>query len=146
MSLLEMGVQLMILPTTSFRTDSCFESSSRYKVLCPSSVVSSQNPSDLGKAQDVPQNPSDLGKAQDVPSVNLSLMDELMCFSSVETFNVPIVVASFGSLMVIFAPEAYSSPPPWSLTEGFAVFVDPGLDRSGMLFLCCVSIMSSQLA
>ena len=48
MSLLEIGVQLMILPTTSFCTMNvtpywCFESSP-YQILCPS---------DLGKAQDV---------------------------------------------------------------------------------------------
>ena len=44
MSLLEMGVHLMILPTTSFRTMNatpywCLESSPQYYILCSSSVV-----------------------------------------------------------------------------------------------------------
>ena len=48
-------------------------------------------------------------------------------------------------LMVVFAPVAHLSPPPWSLTVGCAI-VDPSLDRSGLLFLCCLSIMSLQCA
>ena len=60
MSLLEMGVQLIILPTTSFRTMNatpywCFESSPQYQVTFPSSVVVSPNPVNLTSAtQDVP--------------------------------------------------------------------------------------------
>ena len=49
MNLLVMGLQLMILPTTSFCTMNatpyrCFESSPQYQILCPSSVVVSPNP------------------------------------------------------------------------------------------------------
>ena len=59
---------------------------------------------------------------------------------------VSIVVPSFGSLIVVFAQEAHSSPPPWSFTVGCAVVVNPGLYRSGMLLLFCVSRMSFQWA
>ena len=57
MSLLEMGVQLMMLPTTSFRTMNvtpywCFESS---LVSCIRGSFSKPCPSDLGKAHLVPQ-------------------------------------------------------------------------------------------
>ena len=54
MSLLEMGVQLMILPTTSFRpmsaTHWCFESFTQYQILCTLSVVVSPNPVHLTSA------------------------------------------------------------------------------------------------
>lgn len=52
----------------------------------------------------------------------------------------------FARLMVDFAPVAYLSPPLWSLTVGSAVDSRPGLGRSGMLLLCCVSIISFQSA
>ena len=83
---------------------------------------------------------SNLGKTQDVPS-RVSLMDELLYFSAAfreRTFHVAVVVPSFGSLMGVFAPVAHLSFPPWSLTVGCAVIVDPERDRSGMLLLCCV--------
>ena len=62
-SLLEMGTQLMILPTTSFHTMNaalycCSSSSPQVQLLCLSPVGSFSKPS-----------PSDLGKAQDVPSI-----------------------------------------------------------------------------
>ena len=60
------------------------------------------------------------------------------------TSYVPIVVPSVGSLVVVFAPVAHLSPPPGSLTLGCVVVVDPGLDRSGMLFLAEVFFMSFQ--
>ena len=45
----------------------------------------------------------------------------------------------FGSLVVVFTPVAHLSPPLLSLAVGCIIIVDPGLDRSSMLFLCCVS-------
>ena len=36
-------------------------------------------------------------------------------------FHVPIVVPSFGSVMVAFAPVAHLPPPPWSITLGCTV-------------------------
>ena len=115
MSLLEMGVQLMILPTTSFLTMNvtpyrCFKSSPQYQILCPLSVVVSSNCIHLTSAR--------------------PRMSSWQCFNSWVsyctfslacrewTFHVPTVVPSFGSLMVVFTPVAHLSPPPWSLTVG----------------------------
>ena len=49
MSLLEMGVQLMILLTTSFHTMNatpycCFKFSLQYQILCPSTMIVCLNP------------------------------------------------------------------------------------------------------
>ena len=60
------------------------------------------------------------------------------------TFHVPFGDPSFVSLMIVFTPVAHLSPTPWNLTVGCPVVVGSGLDRSGILFLCCVFIMSSQ--
>ena len=51
-----------------------------------------------------------------------------------------VVSAPYSSTLVAPSLESYS------LTEGRAVVVDPGLDRSGMLIFCFVSIMSFQWA
>ena len=45
----------------------------------------------------------------------------------------------FGSLVVVFTPVAHLSPPLLSLAVVCIIIVDPGLDRSSMLFLCCAS-------
>ena len=135
------GVHLMTLPTTSFRTMNatpfcCFKSSPACHVLCPASVVVSPNPVHLTSAR--------------------PRMFHRQCFNSWEssctfpqacrevTFHIPTAFPPFSSLMV--APVAHLSPVPWSLTVESAVVVDPGLDRSGMLFLYCVFIISFQWA
>ena len=58
-------------------------------------------------------------------------------------YHVLIVVRSFGSLIVLFAPLAHLLLPPWK-TVGGAVVVDQALHRSDMLFLCRVFLMSFQ--
>ena len=83
--------------------------------------------------------PSDLGKAQDVPSIDFNSWVSFSTFPQrcrERTFLVPIVVPSFGSLMVVFASVAHLLPPSWSLTVECAVVVDQCLVRPGIFFVC----------
>ena len=55
---------------------------------------------------------------------------------SVLVFQVPMVMLSFPRIFDD-APVAHLTPPSWITAEG-AVLVDPGGDRSGMVWLCVV--------
>ena len=86
-----------------------------------------------------------LGKAHDVPSIAFNSWVRSRTFQQTcreRTFHVPIVVSSFGCVTVVFAPVAHLSSPPWNLKVRCAAVVNPGLNRSGMLFGRCVSITS----
>ena len=55
---------------------------------------------------------------------------------SVLVFQVPMVMLSLLRILDD-APVAHLTPPSWCTLEG-AVLVDPGGDRSGMVWLCVV--------
>ena len=144
MSLLEVGVQLMLLPRASFRT----MNATPYSILL--FQVFSTVPGLVSLIR------GSFSKTVHLTSAR-PRMSNWLCFNSWVsscnfpqacrewTFHVPIGF-SFGSLMVVFSPVAHLSPPPWSLVVACLVIFDLGLDRSGMLFLCCVFIMSFQWA
>ena len=135
MSLLEMGVQL---PTTSFPTMNattywCFESSLQYQILCSSSVVISPKPVHLISVR--PR----MFHEQHLNSWASSCTLLQACRK--QMFHVPIVVPSFGSLMVVFASVAHLLPPTWGLTVRCMVIVDPGLNHVVSL-LCFYHVLS----
>ena len=136
MSLLEMGVQLMILPATSFRTMNWRHPILVFRVFSAVQELVSLIRGSLFHTVLPWHGPGCLIDSALYNSLVSSCTFPRACRE--RTFHVPIVVPSFGSLMVVFASVAHLSPPPWSLTVGYAVVVDPGLDRSGMLFLCCL--------
>ena len=131
MSLLETGRHPMTVFTMSLLTRnptpcSCLSSFPLKKKLCPSSVVVVL--------------PKFFHLISQSPRM-FHLYLSILCVSSwsfpvalsVLVFHVHIVMLS---LPRIFddAPEAYFTPPSWCTAEG-AVLVDPGGDRSGMVWL-----------
>ena len=135
MSLLEIGVQLMILATASFHTMNAFQywslKSSLQERSCvpPSSVVVSPNPVHLTSARPRMSH-------HQCFNLRVSFCTFLQACRE-RMYRVPIAVPSFGSPMVVFAPAAHLSPTPWSPTVGcMAIFFYLGLNWSGMMFLC----------
>ena len=134
-SLPEMGVQQITLPTTSFRMMNstpywCFQSPPQYQILCPSSVVVFPNPVQVTSAR--PRMPRAMRSHQYRFNTRVSFCTFPQACRE-RTFHVHTVVPSCGSLMVACVPVAHLSPPTWSLTVEWAVGVDLGLQQSGNL-------------
>ena len=105
---------------------SCFKSSPQHQSLCPSSMVVSPHSIPLTLAR--PR----MSHQWHFNSWVSSCTFLQACRG--RTLHVPIVVPSFVNLTVVFAQSAHLSPP----SVGWPVIVDPGLDWSGILFLCFV--------
>ena len=105
-----------------------FRVSSAVPVWCPLSVVVSPKPAHLTSAR------HRMSHRLRFNSWVSSCTFPLACRE--QTFLVPIVVPSFGSLMVVFASVAHLLPPSWSLTVECAVVVDQCLVRPGIFFVC----------